>query len=205
MQRAMGPGIALIAVSGPPLIGKSTLARGISETLGIQAINVDDVRAQILPKSSGVLHTIEEEANFMMASYQEMYRLAGGVLEGGRSVIVDATHSKEKYHDMIVNLALKEAVPLIVVLLDTAKISNLDLFLAERMKYRETNGDSKSSIKGQAGIERVRNDDYRRFKAIGSGRVYRLIIADPNLPITKLVAQVSEELKRCLTEIKRGK
>ena len=51
----------LIPLSGPPLVGKSTLARALSERTGIRSIDVDEVRSEIMPETTGVLHTIDQE------------------------------------------------------------------------------------------------------------------------------------------------
>jgi uncharacterized protein len=82
----------VVAVGGQVATGKSSLAEAISQVVGLPVISSDLTRkwlAGLRPTDRGgpALYT----ADFTDRTYGELIRRAGLVLDGGRSVILDAT------------------------------------------------------------------------------------------------------------------
>jgi predicted kinase len=82
----------LIAVGGLIGTGKSTLAEALSEALGVPVLSSDRVRKRL----AGVRPTERAPAAvyapaFTARTFDEMFRLAGVVLDSGRGVVLDAT------------------------------------------------------------------------------------------------------------------
>lgn len=194
---------ALIAFSGPPLIGKTALAAAVSQRTGIRSIDVDEVRGEILPETFGILHSKGQERELMLKSYVEMYSRVKGCLEQGEAIIAVGTHSREAYHAMASGVARETQSPFLFVLLDPAKIKDIDAFLDQRIESRTMKGEKNSAIQGVAGKDRVKNDDYQRFVEIDGSLVQKLIRVDPSLPVEESAALVSSELISCLSGIRR--
>jgi predicted kinase len=90
--------------------GKSTLARSLSESLGIAVLNSDEVRKELfrgrglksgrVPAYAGMY---SQEATAL--TYGRLLLKAQEVLDQGRSIILDATFSRSRHRDEVRRLA----------------------------------------------------------------------------------------------------
>ncbi|MBT8364189.1 MAG: AAA family ATPase, partial [Deltaproteobacteria bacterium] len=97
-------------VCGLPAGGKSTIAREMAKILGVQILQSDFVRKQLLgvptdkpmdlPFESGIY---SKEASSL--TYGKLVMLAQEVIEKGDSVILDATFSRRHQRDEVIRLA----------------------------------------------------------------------------------------------------
>ncbi|MEX2561391.1 MAG: AAA family ATPase, partial [Pirellulales bacterium] len=97
----------LLVVRGLMGTGKSTLARGLAESLGMELIATDAVRRELLgasPEASGFGegHYAAERIDQV---YREMFRRAGGLLVRGTSVILDGSFTAARHREQAAALA----------------------------------------------------------------------------------------------------
>ena len=186
---------ALISFAGTCLTGKTTLARNVSGRLCIPHIDVDDVRSSIFPTEMvGIILPPEQESAVMLNCYVEMYRRAKRSLDKGTSVIANATHSRELYHEIAKQTAHDASVPLVVVLLDIGLLRNPQEFLAERLLIRSERHDSASNVVGNDALEYAIKV-YERYKPFSEKGVNKLIRIDPALKISRQAEHVINELR----------
>jgi predicted kinase len=105
---------------GPPLVivvrglagsGKSTLAETLSDTLGLEWLQTDGVRRQLLP--SEAWSSVVERESYPV--YAELLRQAEGLLDQQCSVILDGTFLSSHLVQQAVDLArARQALPLVV-------------------------------------------------------------------------------------------
>lgn len=100
----------IIALVGPPFMGKSTLGQAIAENSNAQLLDVDQSRWEIFPRK-GRLSNIEEMFSLQTA-YQKTHEKSRDSLLAGIPVVLTATYSRDLYHRMLKDLALKTASPL---------------------------------------------------------------------------------------------
>ncbi len=93
-------------VCGMPASGKSTLARALSDTLGVECLRSDAIRKEIFGLDPGraVVTTgkkgiYSEDAD--RRTYQELIDRAGKVVAEGRSVVLDATFSRRRHRCLV--------------------------------------------------------------------------------------------------------
>lgn len=101
-------GLTLIVMGGLPGVGKSTVAEGISRTLGVTLLSVDP--------AEGALRRIGlPEASTGLAAYVVLEALAEEQLKLGHSVIVDAVNPVEAARAMWRGLAARRQARMRVV------------------------------------------------------------------------------------------
>ena len=148
----LGPPFVLV-VFGLSGMGKSTLSDSLSDTLDVEVISSDAVRAQFSPsedRKAGYGKGRYAEANRRRV-YEEMFRRAESLLEQGSSVILDATFLAAEMRQEAVSLARRnEAQPLLI------RCQCPDDVALERIATRTASGASLS----EAGVE-----VFRRQKA----------------------------------------
>jgi aminoglycoside phosphotransferase family enzyme/predicted kinase len=92
--RAAGARPLVIVVGGMMGTGKSTLARGLSEALGMEVLRTDSVRRSLFPTGDG--NSAFDEGRYRAEArgrvYDELLRLARNRLAAGVSVILDGTY-----------------------------------------------------------------------------------------------------------------
>ena len=125
-------------VCGLPAGGKSTIAREMAKILGVQILQSDFVRKQLLgvpmdkpmdlPFESGIY---SKEASSL--TYGKLIMLAQEVIEKGGSVILDATFSRRHQRDEVIRLA-REMDTNIIFIECAASYEMLKKRLAEREK-----------------------------------------------------------------------
>lgn len=104
---------SLIIFSGVPLTGKSKLAREVKKWVGIDYLDVDQIRNEVLPSPKKRLSEKEEQEKMKIA-YEVMYERAREILRSGKSVILVATHSRSSFHYRFVDITNELSVPLYV-------------------------------------------------------------------------------------------
>jgi predicted kinase len=98
----------LVAVSGPPCSGKTTIARELASRLRYIHLEVDRIRIGILPDSTSSLAERD-------IAYRAMHMLASYLLNSSQSVILDATYTRPEKIADLTELAQRTATPLFVV------------------------------------------------------------------------------------------
>jgi predicted kinase len=78
----------VIVFSGPPCAGKSTLAQTLSKELGLPYLDMDQVRARLLPDS-------EQNLADRTLAYRAMHLCAERLMEVDQAVILVATYSRK--------------------------------------------------------------------------------------------------------------
>jgi predicted kinase len=96
----------LIAMTGLPGSGKSSIADLVGARLGIAVVSVDPIESAIL--SAG----IDSDQPTGLAAYLVAEKLASSVLAAGQSMIVDAVNAVTPAREQWVRLAARRGVPL---------------------------------------------------------------------------------------------
>lgn len=99
----------LIAIAGLPGAGKSALANALGRELRAPVLAVDAVEAAIW--RAGVGGADQPDVPTGLAAYGVVQMLAGDLLEGGHTVIVDAVNAVEPARRAFRELAAEHAVP----------------------------------------------------------------------------------------------
>jgi predicted kinase len=87
----------ILAVTGPPCSGKSSLAEQISQRHGFRLLQMDHIRSVLIPGS----HTIEDRD----IAYRAMHLLAEHLVAADQSVILDATYLRVEHRRALEDLA----------------------------------------------------------------------------------------------------
>jgi predicted kinase len=74
----------LIAVTGPPGAGKTTLARALAQALDWPAVCRDEIKERMAPTHTGPASTLN------MATFEEFFRRIGELLDSGTSLVAEA-------------------------------------------------------------------------------------------------------------------
>jgi len=98
----------IIVFSGPPCSGKSTLASKLSSTRSIPHLELDAIRARILPNSR---NTREDH----MTAHRTMHLVAEVFLDLGMNVIVNAAYGSVEERRDVEELAARLSAPLYLV------------------------------------------------------------------------------------------
>jgi len=138
------PAPALLITHGPSGSGKTTLTQGLLETLGAIRIRADVERKRLfgldpLARSGAALHAGLYSRSATAATYERLCELARPVLDGGCSVVLDATFLRRAQRDGARQLAA--ALGLRFVILDFEADEQT---LRERVGRRGARGDDAS-------------------------------------------------------------
>lgn len=99
-------------MSGLPAVGKSTMARVISETMGISIVSKDDIK-EILFDTVG-FKSREEKLNLGTASMMVMYYAAEKIMAVGSSIILDNNFESSSRDGLEALLARCNATPITI-------------------------------------------------------------------------------------------
>lgn len=86
----------LVVACGPPGVGKTTVAEAAAH-LDAELLRTDVVRKELFPEPTYT----DEEIDRM---YRELFARAGGLLETGRSVVLDGTFRRQAQHEAAAGL-----------------------------------------------------------------------------------------------------
>lgn len=100
----------LIGMAGLPGSGKSTLAQALGRELRAPVLAVDAVEAALW--AAGVGGPERADVPTGVGAYAVVQALAGEMLDGGRSVVVDAVHAVEVARSALAGVARVRGLPL---------------------------------------------------------------------------------------------
>jgi predicted kinase len=89
-------GLRVLVCAGPPLSGKSTVAKALAAKKDWSHIEVDSVLSLLMPSSNRCLE-------HRKLGYRAAHKLAGVLLEFGRNVVIDCTYSRVFYRQDLVS------------------------------------------------------------------------------------------------------
>ncbi|MFN8015461.1 MAG: ATP-binding protein [Acidimicrobiia bacterium] len=98
----------VIIVEGPPLAGKTTLARQLAKDTNAELFIQDEIHTEILPDS-------DRNLDDRILAYDEMHKRAAKVLREGKSVILEGTYSRLEYATSLKNYLGVEVLSVIDV------------------------------------------------------------------------------------------
>ena len=108
----------LILVSGFTGSGKSTVAKALSERLGVPSINSDVVRKALTGKAGRQTEGYSEgiySPAMTEKTYAKMARDAQKLIASGKGVILDATFIQREQRQRMARLAAKRHVPILLI------------------------------------------------------------------------------------------
>lgn len=125
---------AMILMCGLPASGKSWAAKRLARPLRAAVLHSDE-RRKTLAASGSVAGTGYEEGRYSpvlkRATYAALQEASGASLRSGRSVVVDATFSKQEYRAPFLELARELGVPWLLV-----QVSAPEALVRSRMEER---------------------------------------------------------------------
>jgi len=167
-----GPRPVLITISGLPGTGKTHLARRIGERLPLALLESDALRKALFPRPD---YSPAESARLFRA----INRLAAKLLDGGISVLLDATNLTENVRRRYYRMALRHSVPLYLVLVE-APPSLVQRRLKERRNCPGCYSDADWAVyqKMKSGMERIRRPHYVVDTATDTGPFIMQLVRD---------------------------
>ncbi len=174
--RAMiGPNIVLIG--GLMGSGKSTLAEGLARDRGHAYLSSDVVRKELQGIPPEERHFVEWNTEIYSPevtgrTYDELARLAAGLLEQGRSVVVDASFAAPEQRKRFADLSSSTGVPLHMV------VCELDEDITrQRLDARVEEGETTSD--GRWEIYAAQRDSFQQPDELAGDSVLRLDTSGP--------------------------
>lgn len=168
-------GKCIVALAGPPLVGKSTLGRELAARSNLQFLDIDEGRWKIFPRTERLPESLEGLA--MITCYGYNHFRAGAFLIEGTPTIVAATYSRSLYRQMLTGLADSMQAPLRVFLVDVPEDD-----LERRINTRIEQGNP-SAVKDVALAKRLRAS----YNPISE---FEYVRVDTSLPIDYAVETV---------------
>jgi predicted kinase len=161
----------LIAISGLPLSGKTSLGQALAEKTDAVFLDVDEARQEIFGGNQWL--GPKKEGQIMLEAYACNHERANQALRDGKATIIAATYSRPAYHEMLKQLALRERAPLSILFLE--KLSRDAV--SERMIKRIQEG-------GRSNI--ISMESYNELKARYQPPTENVIVFDANQTLTQL-------------------
>lgn len=161
----------LIAITGVPASGKTTLGTVLADNSNLLLLDVDQTRRRLFG-NHGLLDP-EQERSEMERSYLENHQLAEAALRQNHPVILVATYAREFYHAQLKELAEKTNVPFKVIQLSIED----DQTVIPRLEERRNDSSTFSNITTYESYLGVK----KRFKSISGVRT-RVIDSSHPLP-----------------------
>jgi uncharacterized protein len=158
----------LLLVCGLMGTGKSTLARALAEALSWNWVCADILRkeiAQISPQERRyeIFHQGIYAPDFSRKTYQTLFDRARTFLEGGSSVILDASFKKEKDRSTALTLAQEVDADFLLV-----ECTCGDEIIRERLARRMHNNNQPSD--GRWELFPKQKEDFEKFEEVASRR-----------------------------------
>lgn len=170
----------IIVFAGPPLVGKTTAGREIEKVSNLVYLDVDSARISLYGYQERGADA--EEAVKMLASYQHNHELAEKLLSQGIPVVLGATYSREKYHELIKDLQQKTKLPVRVLIFKTS-----DAELKRRVDDREKEG-SLSNVRDFPTAKRLKD----RYTPMTEDFVTYI---DGSVPVGDVIGEIQKLLK----------
>jgi len=172
----------IVALIGPPLVGKSTLGTEISKESNFVYLDIDQIRQDLFNHPTEQRLAPDQEAFAMITSYQKIFELARNTLAKGEPVLLAATYSKKIGHEMLRQLAQISGSPLKVFLL----VNSNEDEIRSRLKLR-AQGKSLSNIRNFQDLKDAQQR-YEKIKGVDFAEI------DTNNPISNCKNKIFEFL-----------
>lgn len=169
----------IVVLVGLPLTGKSTLGCELARRSNLVLLDVDEARRQLFLSRDFQLPS-EQEAFVMIRSYQKMHELAHDQLMSGQPVVMAATYSRPRYHEMLKELVKGTDIPLKIFLLTAS-----DQTIHQRIQARQEQGNL-SNVKSPDAYYEVKNR-YQPIEGVSS-------VIDAEQPVQQNIQQILESL-----------
>jgi Predicted kinase len=124
----------LVAVSGVPGVGKSTVAELVAERVGAWRLRSDEIRKELFDQPTYTDHETR-------TVYETLCDRARTRLSGGRSVVLDATFADREHRQAVAELGTVEGVTVRLV-----RVVCEQSVLEERITRREGISDADLSV-----------------------------------------------------------
>lgn len=108
----------LYILCGIPFSGKSTLAKAISNTLGYEVVDLDEVKFELYGNDTRDSDLQQKEWDKI---YKEMYERIENFLREGKTVIHDAGNFTKKERDQVRQIATTLGIETQTIFVDTPK------------------------------------------------------------------------------------
>lgn len=172
----------IVVLAGLPRTGKTTLAEALAQRTNLVHLDVDHARYQEGPPETIPPRGTEEEEKARMAqAYQHNHRKAEETLLRGQPVVLNATYSRERYHELLRQLGQETGCRIVFFLLEAP-----DEVIRERIESGRQSGYSNITTFDQ--FIAVRN----RYEVYPDG----MIRIDTSLPIDTCVETILTATRR---------
>lgn len=128
--------LSLLVFSGPPLVGKTTVAYHLSKQSNYAVIDIDEIRLELMEDATELLDHIAEH-NLMVRAYAELCNRAHSMMRDGSPVIIAGTFSKAAFKEPLLNLLTELEHPYKIFSVDTD-----DEQIPKRIEKRIHTGDA---------------------------------------------------------------
>lgn len=177
----------IVALVGIPLAGKTTLGKELARRSNLEFLDVNAARLEIFLGGATRLLIDRQEQFVMIHAYQRNHELARNLLLKNQPVAIEATYSREIYHEMLKELAKITKSPLRVFFLDAPS----DEEIAQRVRKRQEENLPTTVVKTAVVALEIKN----RYQLITGVYMERL---DPNQPLEEKV----EKVLNCLADLR---
>ncbi len=171
-------------VCGLPASGKSTIAEALGRILGLGVLRSDAIRKQLfeIPAETAVIHPFEEglyAPEVTALTYGKLLLLAQEQLEGGQSVILDATYGSRRQRREVLRLAQDADVNVLFI----ECVARTEI-LIERLQRRE-----KGSSMSDARVQHF-HQLKERFEPLTDIRKDLRLVADTEGPLPQNLSRI---------------
>lgn len=161
----------IIIISGPPLLGKTYIAKTLSNIFNFNHVDIDDLR-NILFKDLNKIDDIN--LNFENTIQKECYEIINRIIkfsiDNNINYIISATYSKRHYQESLyykfkTQISNKD----IIIIEFIAKFNNINFlakYLHERNNNQEYFGNIKTIERLKSNIEKYQMFDYSTYKYV---------------------------------------
>lgn len=169
----------IVAIAGPPLVGKTTLGQALAKRSNFVYLDIDEARWEIFKRTERLPLQVERQA--MRVSYEHNHNRAKKFLFQDKPVMLGATYSWEGYHQILKDLAKNADVPLRVFLLEAS-----DEEIIRRVQARQFEGNDSTVVTSEVAL-----DLKTRYSVIEG---VNLIKINSDLPVKENVERVLQTL-----------